>query len=120
MKKIKYNERLTELMEEKGFSQRKLATKLGISQPSINRWLKGINEPDICNLLLLADLFEVSVDYLLGHETTDGIIQKENSLSKNERKLLDGYNQLNKIAKAKVLAYLDGLLENPLAKENIL
>ena len=39
---------------------------LGLNQNSISRYEKGIREADYQTLVLLADYFNVSIDYLLG------------------------------------------------------
>ena len=45
-----------------------LAKKLGISQSTITicNWLNGKKEPCIDSLWMLADYFDVTVDYLIG------------------------------------------------------
>ncbi len=51
-----------------GYTQRQMASFLGISQPSYIRYEKGDAEPTQENLVKIADIFDVSVDYLLGRE----------------------------------------------------
>lgn len=43
-----------------------LAKKLCISQSTICNWLNGKKEPCIDSLWMLADYFDVTVDYLIG------------------------------------------------------
>lgn len=62
--------RLKELREAKGLSQTQLANELGISQQAYARYEKGDRKPKISTLIKLADYFDVSVDYLIGHEKT--------------------------------------------------
>ena len=47
-------------------TQREMAQKLHITQPSYIRYENGNSEPTLENLALLADILDVSVDYLLG------------------------------------------------------
>ena len=61
--------RLKELREKRKISQLKLAMDLGLNQNSISRYERGIREADYKTLILLADYFNVSIDYLL--ERTD-------------------------------------------------
>lgn len=49
-------------------SQRQVANYLGIAQPSYIRYENGQAQPSLENLVKLADLFDVSVDYLLGRK----------------------------------------------------
>ncbi len=58
--------RLLELRKQKGLTQEQLAEKLNVTNQSVSKWEKDINAPDITLLVALADLFETSVDYLLG------------------------------------------------------
>lgn len=55
------------LREESGLSQQKLADMLNISQQAIFKYEKTSNEPDISTLIRLAEIFEVTVDYLIGN-----------------------------------------------------
>ena len=58
--------RLKELREEKNLTQYEVARAIKTSQSNIGRWEKGLNEPAANYLILLADFFDVSIDYLLG------------------------------------------------------
>ena len=48
------------------FTQRDMAERLNITQPSYIRYENGKAEPSLENLLKIAEIFDVSVDYLLG------------------------------------------------------
>ena len=58
--------RLKELRKSRGISQLKLAIDLNMNQNSISRYENGEREADYATLILFADYFDVSVDYLLG------------------------------------------------------
>ncbi len=58
--------RLKELRKSRGISQLKLAIDLNMNQNSISRYETGEREADYATLILFADYFDVSVDYLLG------------------------------------------------------
>ncbi len=49
-----------------GYTQREVAKFLGMTQPSYIRYENGKSEPSLENLVKLADIFDVSTDYLLG------------------------------------------------------
>lgn len=61
--------RLKELRKQKNISQLKLAMDLDMNQNTISRYETGIREADYATLILIADYFNVSIDYLL--ERTD-------------------------------------------------
>ena len=60
--------RLRELRIKSGLTQNEIATKLGVSGQTILNWENGIYEPKISQLIELADLFNVTVDYLIERE----------------------------------------------------
>ena len=64
-----YLMRLKELREKRGISQVRLAMDLSMNQNSISRYENGVREADYRTLILFADYFQVSIDYLL--ERTD-------------------------------------------------
>ena len=59
-------ERLIEQRKLNKLTQRQVAEALNIKQPSYIRYEKGIAEPSLESLVILADLFDISIDYLLG------------------------------------------------------
>ena len=61
--------RLKLLRKQRKISQLKLAMDLGLSQNSISRYETGEREAGYATLILLANYFNVSIDYLL--ERTD-------------------------------------------------
>ncbi|MDE6059606.1 MAG: helix-turn-helix domain-containing protein [Clostridia bacterium] len=58
--------RLKELRKQKKLSQLQLAMALNMNQNSISRYETGEHEADYKTLILFADYFNVSLDYLLG------------------------------------------------------
>lgn len=59
-------ERIKSLREDKKFYQKEVALKLGISQQQYNKYELGINSIPIEKLNILANLYNTSVDYLIG------------------------------------------------------
>jgi len=49
-------------------NQSKLGEKIGVRQNTISAWLLGKKEPCIRSLWLLADYFDVDIDYLVGRK----------------------------------------------------
>ena len=54
------------LRQERGISQRKAATELGISQALLSHYENGIREPGLNFVVKACDFYNVSADYLLG------------------------------------------------------
>ena len=61
-----FEKRLIELRKIYKLTQRDMAEKLNIAQPSYIRYENGSAEPKQEILVKIADIFDVSVDYLLG------------------------------------------------------
>ena len=61
--------RLKALRKARGITQQRLAIDLNMNQDSISRYETGERQADYRTLILFADYFDVSVDYLL--ERTD-------------------------------------------------
>lgn len=63
-----FYEKLEKLRKENGLTQQQMATILKIKQPSYARYEDGTTEPNLERLVIIADTFDVSVDYLLGRK----------------------------------------------------
>lgn len=59
-------QRLRELRYEKKLKQSDVANALGFSGQAISNYESGKREPKVSDLILLADFFDVSIDYLVG------------------------------------------------------
>ena len=55
---------------EKGMTQKELADKLFVTAQAVSRWENNEVEPSLNTIVLLAEIFEVSVDELCGKEKT--------------------------------------------------
>ncbi len=62
-------QRIKELMTEQNINQVQLAQKIGLKQNTISAWLLGKKEPCISSLWVLADYFDVDIDYLVGRKS---------------------------------------------------
>lgn len=63
-----FAERLKELRLEKGLSQEQLARATNLSQSAITYWEIEKRVPNANAVVILADFFGVTADYLLGRE----------------------------------------------------
>ncbi len=62
----RFAKRLVELMEEKDISQVRLSELIGTTNVTISRYINGSRKPRIEIVEKMAEVLEVSVDYLLG------------------------------------------------------
>ena len=63
-----YGKRIKELRIEKNLTQLELAKIIGVKQSFISMWEHENIEPNIDNIIKLANFFEVCTDYLLGRQ----------------------------------------------------
>ena len=66
--KNKFSEQLNGLRIENNLSRAQLAEQLNVSVRLISYWENGQRECDFDMLIKIADLFSVSIDYLLGRK----------------------------------------------------
>lgn len=59
---------ISELRRESGLTQLQLAEKLNYSDKAVSKWESGASIPDVSVLLEIANLFGVTVDYLLSED----------------------------------------------------
>lgn len=129
MNETVFFQRVTKLCEKQGISITKLANEIGKGSATASGWKKGA-VPRPSTLKIIADYFNVSTEYLLGNESTEissvqtnnGIIGHAHApvtimngaqrvLSANEIELFHMFEKLNAIDQAKVLVYLNDLVE---------
>lgn len=69
---MEFSERLKKLRKQAQFTQVDVAEKLEISQPAYASWERGVKKPTQENLIKIAQILNVSVDYLVGNsDNTD-------------------------------------------------
>ena len=61
-----YYRRIRDMREDHDFTQRYIASKLGMHQPQYFRYEQGYRDIPTDILIRLAEIYKVSVDYLLG------------------------------------------------------
>ncbi|MEG2353725.1 MAG: helix-turn-helix domain-containing protein [Clostridium sp.] len=90
-----FSDRLKNLRKEKGLTQADLATLLNSSLSKVAMWETGKRDPVMEDLLRLSDIFNTSVDYLLGKTTVQTITpsnQKETLNVKDEKDIEKALN----------------------------
>lgn len=94
-------DRLIKLRENEGISQEELARRTGLSRGMISNYERGFRNPELKNLIILADHFDVSTDYLLGKTDDPTPIKKEPMSNDQELDL----KQIKKALLEKELVY---------------
>lgn len=88
---MEFSERLKSLRKQAGFTQVDVASKLGISQQAYASWERGAKKPTQDNLVKIAQILNVSVDYLVGNseEKSDDLDNIELLFRMNSKGLTD-------------------------------
>ena len=68
--------RLEEMRKEKGFTQRELASKVGVNEVSMSRYIKGERVPTVPTIVSIAQVLGAIVDYLVG---TSNVKKRQNN-----------------------------------------
>lgn len=86
---MNFGNNLRKLIEEREMTQKELAKQLNIAPSTLGSYVQSAREPDFATLILLADFFDVSTDYLLDHYEKKISSQKENELLRVFRSLTE-------------------------------
>ena len=90
---------ICELRKEKNLSQYQLADLIPISRQGVSKWERGVTTPDTPTLIILSELFDVSIDELLRgerrethtiqdlEETTLSILEQSNKKTKTIKRI---------------------------------
>lgn len=97
------------LREKHGISQQRLASAIGVSQQSVNKYENHNVEPDIATLVKIADYFHTSVDYLIGH--SELVDEPQFILNVDEIKIVSSYRQLSLGQKESIHLVIDNFLK---------
>ncbi len=66
---------LSDLRKRQGMTQLELAERLNYSDKAVSKWERGESLPDITVIKAIADLFGVTVDYLITEEHEEPIVE---------------------------------------------
>ena len=62
---ISFANRLLEYRKQHNLSQEELADKIGVSRQAVSKWERAEATPDTDNLILLAEIYGVTLDELI-------------------------------------------------------
>lgn len=107
-------ENLKVLRKQHNLSQQKLADILHISQQSVYKYENDITSPDLETLIKMADFFNTSVDYIIGHTEISHKIEPvtDSMLNQDEEALIQNYRQLPLTKKEVINTVINSYLEN--------
>lgn len=110
---MEFSEILKRLREEHGYTQEKLASVIHVSKNSVSHYERNISMPEIDVLIGIAEVFDVSIDYLLGrtefnlsHEKLKKVVTKNLSVGQLVEKI-SNLDQSHKLDLYKALYYIE-------------
>lgn len=98
--------KLKELRNSEQKSSEELAKLLDISIQAYYKYENGKAEPNIQNLIKLADFYNVTLDYLVGRPFNNEF----GYMSSEEKMLVNKFRQLNTYNQAKIIGEVSGML----------
>ena len=103
---MEFSDRLKDLRRQAGLTQVDVAEKLGISQPAYASWERGVKKPTQENLVKIAQILNVSVDYLVGNseEKLDELDNIELLFRMNSKGLTD---EEKKVFKKELIEFME-------------
>ncbi|NUU75278.1 helix-turn-helix domain-containing protein [Paenibacillus xylanilyticus] len=90
--------RIAELREQRSWTQQELAHSIGISRAALSHYEKSRRKPDFEILNMLADMFNVSIDYLVGRTRQPNVMMDPkvevflDQLELSDKDLLKNFN----------------------------
>lgn len=103
-----FSKKLIDLRAQYGYSQEALAEKLHVSRQAISKWELGITLPEIENVLVISEFFDVSIDYLLKDDIQ---FDSHDNLDRVIIKFLASAQDMDKISKELIEITRDGIID---------
>ena len=97
------------LRKEKHISQTYLSILLEVSQETISAYENGKHNPSTKSLIRLREIFQVSIDYILGLTDQRYPNIQRSDLAEDEQLLLHTYRKMDSEGKQRLRGYLDGI-----------
>lgn len=82
---MKFNEKLVVLRKQHNLSQEQVAEKLGVARQTISKWELGETTPEMDKLIIMSELYNITLDELMKEENEGKVINDPNNT--NSQKL---------------------------------
>ena len=94
-----FSEKLKKLREENHYTQKYVAKHLNVARSTIAGYETKNRQPSHEKLTILAELFHVSVDYLLDDDISEITLSDKSTAQKSEHYLLTHFHRLSNSSK---------------------
>lgn len=107
-----FAERFEQLRQDRGYTQQKIAEKLGITPQAVSKWENGTSLPDAEMICSIAQLMGCTTDYLLDHQVA--------STPQSNQEFIQRQTEIENIIQQDIVVLEVGIgLVDMLIKENI-
>ena len=104
-----FSYRLKQLREKAGLTQDELAKKLNLTQSTIAYYENGKKMPTLENAMIIAKLFNVTLDYLLGLSTdkNEKTLKQSKKITSAADKFSEDMNNLSPKSQEELKKYIE-------------
>lgn len=102
---------IKELRQQQRIKQADLAKRLNVAQSTVSGWENDLFEPSGESLVELAKIFDVSVDYLLGHSNIKKAPASNEASTNIDDEILDLLAQLTEANREKAIDHIQYLID---------
>lgn len=88
--------RLGRIRKENNYTQETIANKLNVTAQAVSKWENDITSPDIDTLIKLADIFNITIDELVGR-ASNAIATTKKDINKMILKIIVDSNENDKV-----------------------
>ena len=115
---MSFSEKLKALREENHYTQEFVASRLNVARSTIAGYETKDRQPSHEKLTILADLFHVSVDYLLDDDVIETSLSVNHFQQDYERYLISHFEHLSSLSKKELLDFLQFLEQRDKSSRN--
>ena len=109
---MSFSEKILYLRTRNGMSQEVLADKLSVSRQAVSKWESGVTLPETDKLIIISDMFKVSLDFLLKEDSRE---QKRSHSTENLDRVilrfLGSAQDIDDVSKTLIDIIQDGVID---------
>lgn len=132
MSNLQLSKNLRILRRTHGFTQKYISTLLNISRQAYSNYERSLRSPDLESLLILADLYQITLDQLVFQDTASAVFEQKHPwtpakirdtrdtlyITDAECRFLMAYRDMDAPSKAIVEEFLNSRSQIPKTKES--
>lgn len=109
---MSFSEKILYLRTRNGMSQEVLADKLSVSRQAVSKWESGVTLPETDKLIVISDMFKVSLDFLLKEDSKEHKrSQSTENLDRVILRFLGSAQDIDDVSKTLIDIIQDGVID---------